>query len=160
MIGEKQDIQDLVELRRIKPKDRAFIFSSWLRSFRDAPFAKNISNTIYFEHHHELIERLLDESEVIIACDKNDPDTICGFICAQMIDGIFTIHYIYTKHTYRRLGIGEYLLNAFEHDTQSLGCYTHHNKIANKLAAKYNLVYHPYLMAVMSNTDKPVLDEQ
>lgn len=133
-------------LRRADEKDISFIFNSWLKSYRSSYFAKSISNTIYFEGHHKIIEKLAKTSEIIVACNPQDPEQIFGYICAEKIDGIFCLHYIYVKQSFRRLGIGKLLLNSFERDKEQASVFTHHTKIAERLAAKYNMVYHPYLL--------------
>lgn len=153
--------KESVLLREPDKEDINFIFSSWLKSFRTSNFAKNVSNTIYFDQHHKVIESLLQNSKVIIACNRDDKKQIFGYIVATRIDGIFTVHYAYVKHTYRRLGIGKLLLSAFNHDIRDLSCYTHDTHMGNKLAAKFNFVYHPYLMIIgMSRGDLNVVDEE
>lgn len=148
--------QPPVRLRKAGQEDVGFIFNSWLKSFKYSLFARNITNTIYFAEHHKLIERLLKSNETIIACDDNDPSQIFGFISAGYVDGILCVHYIYVKQTFRNLGIGKTLLNAFNHSAEAASVYTHHTRMAEKLAAKYNLVYHPYLLI---NLEEEASDE-
>lgn len=139
-------IKPLVRLRKAGQEDVGFIFNAWLKSFKVSLFAKNITNTIYFSEHHKVIERLLKQNETIIACNNEDPTQIYGFINAGHVDGILCVNYIYVKQSFRNLGIGKALLNAFEHDAGSAAVYTHHTRMAERLAAKYNMVYHPYLL--------------
>lgn len=135
-----------IRIREANQEDVAFIFNSWLKSYRQSLFARNITNTIYFDQHHKVLENLLKTNKVIIACNEKDPSQMYGYICAGKEDGIFVLHYIYVKHTYRNLGIGKELLNSFDHDINTAAVYTHHTRIAEKLAAKYNLLFHPYLL--------------
>ena len=134
-----------VRVRKAEGSDIGFIFSSWLKSYRDAFFPENISTTIYYSEHHKVIERLLKGCETYVACNDNDVAELYGFICGEHIDGIFVLHYVYVKQLYRSLGVGTMLLNMFKHDPSLASIYTHHNKLAIKLAAKYNLVHSPYL---------------
>jgi len=133
-------------LRRADEKDISFIFNSWLKSYRNSLFAKSVSNTIYFSEHHKIVEKLAKTSEIIIACNPDDPEQIYGYACAEKIDGIFCLHYIYVKQPFRRLGVGNFLLNAFDRDISEPAVHTHQTKIAELLAAKFNTVYHPYLL--------------
>jgi ribosomal protein S18 acetylase RimI-like enzyme len=80
-----------------------------------------------------------------VACNDKDVAEIYGFICGERVEGLFVLHYIYVKQMYRSLGIGRTLLNMFEHDFTTAALYTHHNRLATKLAAKYNLVHSPYI---------------
>lgn len=135
-----------VRLRRADESDIGFIFNSWLRSYRNSIFARNITNITFFSEHHKVIEKLVKHGQLVVACDNEDTTHLYGYICADYVDGIFCLHYMYVKHTYRNLGIGKTLLNAFEHDISHAAVYTHHTKMAERLAAKYNMVYHPYIL--------------
>lgn len=132
-------------IRPANANDVGFIFNAWLKSYRNAHFSNDIANEIYFAEHHKLIERLLRSYDVIVAASQEDPNQIYGFICAGLTDGIFTLHYVYVKHTFRRMGIGQALLNSFEHNPEYVSVYTHRNKSAKHLAEKYNFIYHPYI---------------
>lgn len=141
-----------VRLRKAGQEDVGFIFNAWLKSYKFSQFARNITNTIFFAEHHKVIERLLKQNETIIACNNEDPSQIFGFINAGTVDGILCVNYIYVKQSFRNLGVGKALLNAFEHDPGSAAVYTHHTRMAEKLAAKYNFVYHPYILI---NSEEP-----
>jgi ribosomal protein S18 acetylase RimI-like enzyme len=145
------DPTPLVRLRQADQNDVPFIFNSWLKSYRDSSTAKLVSNTVFFSEHHKLIERIVKHNPVILAVNDADPTQIYGYICAGVTEGIFTLHYIYVKHNFRNLGIGKALLNAFEHDLATAGIYTHHTKIADKIASKYNFLYHPYVLHSLDN---------
>ena len=134
-----------ITLRLANEADLPFIFNSWLRSYKTSHFAKNIESTIYYSEQHKVIEKLLQSYDTIVACDPNDSSQIYGFINAGYTDNFFTLNYIYVKHTFRHMGIGKSLLNAFDHDNQYIGIYTHANHVARKLDQKYNMIYHPYV---------------
>ena len=135
-----------VRLRPLIEDDLAFIFNSWLKSYRFSHFAEKITNTIYFSDQHKLIEKLIGDSKVVVACNGEDPSQVYGYIVGGEVDGISLLHFIYVKHTFRNMGVGKTLLDALGHDKEKAGVYTHHTRMADKLAAKYNFVYHPYLM--------------
>jgi len=140
-----------VRLRPIIEDDTAFIFNSWLKSYRFSHFGEKITNTIYFAEHHKVIERLIDNSKVLVACNPEEPSQVYGYIIGEEVDGIFVLHFIYVKHTFRNMGVGKTLLDAWGHNKEKAGVYTHHTRMADKLAAKYNFVYHPYLMFEVSS---------
>ena len=135
-----------VRLRTLTEEDKPFIFNSWLKSYRFSHFGEKITNTIYFQDHHKVVERIIKNSKTLIACDPEDSSQLYGYIVAAVEEGILVLHFIYVKHTFRNLGIGKTLLDALGHDKSSAAVYTHHTRMADKLAAKYNFVYHPYLM--------------
>lgn len=148
---ENNKITGSIQIRNISEADVSFIFNSWLKSYRNSLFAKDIPNSVYYSGHHKLAERLLARGEVKIACNADDASQIYGYVVAEKIQGILTLHYMYVKHTYRNMGIGKILLNQFEWDFKSAACYTHETKIVSRLASKYNLVYHPYLLMELFN---------
>ena len=145
-----------IRLRPLIEDDLAFIFNSWLKSYRFSHLAEKITNTIYFADHHKVIERLIEDSKVVVACNEEDPSQVYGYVVGGALDGIALLHFIYVKHTFRNMGVGKTLLAAMGHDKEKAGVYTHHTRMADKLAAKYNFVYHPYLMF----ESKEVSDEQ
>lgn len=140
-----------IKLRPADQEDVGFIFNSWLKSYRQSPATTGIPSQIYFGEQHKLVERLLKDSTVVVACSDEDETQLYGYICATRVEGILCVHYIYIKHTFRSLGIGKMLLNAFEHDPSAASVYTHSTRIAAKLATKYNLIYHPYLLMNFDN---------
>lgn len=133
-------------LRKATQEDVGFIFNAWLKSYKYSLFAKNITNTIYFSEHHKVIENLLKKHETLIACNNEDPSQIYGFINAGQIDGFFCLNYIYVKQSFRNLGVGKALLNGFDHNPEHASVITHWTRMAERLAAKYNFVYHPYIL--------------
>lgn len=136
-----------IHIREAKAEDVAFLFNSWLESFRNGLVCKGVDHTIYYDQQHKLIEKLFKICTVKIACDEKDPANIFGYLVYQKIDGITVLHYAYTKHTFRKLGVQRELLKTIDHDFKTgAGLYTHATKIAEKLSFKYNLVYHPYIL--------------
>ncbi len=133
-------------IRNFTSDDIGFVFNSWLKSYRNSVFARDVSNTIYFASHHKILEEIAKRGTIRIACNPKDVSQIYGYIAAEFLEGIFVLHYVYIKQPYRHFGIAKALLNSFDHDPSNASCYTHHTKIAVKLAAKYNMIHHPYLL--------------
>lgn len=93
------------EIRAAGQTDLPFIFSTWLKSFRKSPWARQIPPTIYFRHEHDRVAQNLNDSQTLIAHPANDPDTILGWACGRGQ----LIHWVYVKRTWRGLGIGRKL---------------------------------------------------
>jgi len=134
-----------IALRPAHKEDVNFIFNAWLKSFRNSDFATPMANEIYFSNHHKTIEKILKYYSVIIACNKDDPNQIYGFLCAGYTDSVFTIHYAYVKHPFRKMGIAKELLKSFNYDPNYAAIYTHDSKIAKYLVKNHNIIYHPYI---------------
>ena len=152
-------MNDQVRLRPMIEDDLPFLFNSWLKSYRLSNFAEKITNTIYFEDHHKLIERIVENSNILMACNPSDPSQLYGYVVSGKEGDILILHFLYVKHTFRNMGIGKTLLDAVGHTSESASVYTHHTRMADKLASKHNLVYHPYLLFDLPNLSEP-LDEQ
>ena len=145
-------------LRPLTEEDYPFLYNSWLKSYRFSLFAERITNTIYFEDHHKLIEKIINNSKTLIACNPSDPSQLYGDIVAGEEEGVLVVHFVYVKHTFRNMGIGKTLLDAVGHSSDKASVYTHHTRMADKLASKHNFVYHPYLLFDLPNLE--VANEQ
>ncbi len=154
-----KDYRSKIELERKKKREQAelvvrdateadlpLIFSSWLKSFRNSTFVKYTDNTIYFEQHHKLIERLLKRSKVRVACSPTNPEDIFGYLVWEKMDGIFVLHYGYTKHTFRNLGVFAQLMKDTGETFETGGLFTHTTIACDRLMPKYELIYHPYIL--------------
>lgn len=125
-----------VVIRDANEADVPFIFNSWLKSFR--PFAGPVSPIIYYEFQHKLIEQLLQRSVVRVACSVTDTNEIYAYLVSELIDDVSIIHYAYTKHTFRGLGLQRKL------GLSSSGFYTHRTNCSRFLYPD-QLIYNPYL---------------
>lgn len=134
-----------IKIRPISQLDVNFILNSWLKSFRGAFFVKDIHPTTYYAEHHSVCSELLQTCQTYVACSDSDPTEIYGFICAEYISGTLVVHYIYVKHTFRNMGIAKALLAQFAVAPGTMSFYTHHNSVAHKQAAAYQMLYSPYL---------------
>lgn len=135
-----------IVIRDADESDISFIFNSWLKSFRNGSLCRHVDNTVYFTEHHKLIERLLKTCKVRIATSQDDAANILGYMVHEKVDGIFVLHYAYTKHTFRCLGVMKQLILDSGQDLNTAGVHTHMTEIFNRLALKYNLIYHPYIL--------------
>lgn len=148
-----------LKIRRANDEDIPFIFNSWLKSYKQSGIlSRSVNATIYYDNHHKLIQKIAMRATFYIACDKNDPNNIYGFIAGEYIENILVIHYAYIKHSFRRLGIAKELFNTFNHDTKNASCFTHYTRCMERIAEKYNLIYHPYLILLNYDEKKNVED--
>jgi len=106
-------MNDKVEIlvRHAIDGDIDFITSSWLNSFRDGYFNSTVSNRVYFNQHHKILERLLPEATVLVACNSEKPQQIFGWMCFQVVDRVMIFHYVYVKNLMRTQGIAQRLFD-------------------------------------------------
>lgn len=96
-------------IRRAIAGDFNFIMNSWTESYRRSPFAKHIPKYTFHTNHHDLMEAAIDQSNVLCAVSKDNPDQIFGWVCFEPTETKI-LHYIYVKHPFRDLGIARKLL--------------------------------------------------
>jgi len=132
--------------RPLAEEDRSFIYSSWLKSYRNGTGCRNVDNSIYFFNHHKVVESLLQRAKTIVCCNSDDPKVIYGYVVYEEVEGSFVLHYVYVKNIYRKLGLAKKMLAETKHDFNVLGCYTHQTGVGIAKEEKYNLLYHPYLL--------------
>lgn len=119
--------------------DRAFVFSSWLKSYRDS--MPLVWNGTYYAGQHSLIERLLDDAQtqVVVASPIDDDLTILGWAVRSKPSTLRALHYVYVKEAFRRMGIGASLAGEFQVATHM----TRYGQLALKGRP---VVYNPYLL--------------
>jgi hypothetical protein len=155
----KLDLKTGLRIRDAEVEDVNFIFNSWLKSFRAGTMCRDVESTIYFSEHHKLIEKLVRRGTTRVVCADNDPATIIGWACYERIDGILVVHYAYTKHTFRALGVQRKLIEELQTDFKLASIYTHQTLLAKRLATKYNMIYHPYILINYGNEEAKKTEE-
>src|SRR5690349_7490122 len=120
--------------------DHAFVYATWLQSFRSlSDFAKPIPKDIYFPHQHDRIERLLKRAKLEVAIPAGESDRLHTILGYAVTDGAL-LHWLYVKGNWRRMGIGSELLRGKE-----LREFTHWTYDFDHIATKQpQLKYNPY----------------
>lgn len=101
---------ETVTIRPAKEADIPFIFSSWLKSYRESEFSRPMRNDTYYQEYHALIDSVIKKGMIFCAVNKTDDEQIFGWICANLASSPATCHYIYTKMPYRGLGIADLMM--------------------------------------------------
>lgn len=138
-------------IRDMGEADISFIFSSLLRSYEEVAVEKlRISVSVYYRGHHDLLMRVLERGQCLMACDPEDPDQIYGYVLYASDDHGQPpcLHYLYVKGSFRRAGIGSALLRA-SGLLEEIGpvAYSHEKPDFSKYLLKYfrrRTVYDPY----------------
>lgn len=139
------ELQDIA-FRSMEKKDHNFILNSWLKSYRNSDFAKDMANPVYFTNHTHVIANLVARSNVIIAHNPEFPDQIYGYIVFECPEDVAIIHYIYVKFPYRKFKIGSTLFRFAQPNDKEFSLITHLPRNYEGLSAKYNLIYDLYKM--------------
>jgi GNAT superfamily N-acetyltransferase len=103
-------------LRQPEPDDRAlgFVLDSWCKTVAadspwavatagSAPHAPTPTPPSLIKYEHDIIlKKIIPHSDITLACDPGDPDTVWGWICFDSE----LLHFIYVKSAFRGFGIG------------------------------------------------------
>lgn len=144
-----------IAFREIENQDISFVFNSWMTSYRQSKNLVSVAQPFYFNGQHKLIEKILSKAKGLLLVDKDNPSQIYSYLVYEFIDGIFVMHYAYTKQTFRKLGLLRRMLE--KAGFSSSGLYTHESKVARYVGDKLNLFYNPYLLFDFppANPEKP-----
>lgn len=140
---------DVIEIREFRPEeDQAFIFSSWLRTYKHhSYFAKRIKHALFFKGHHAVIEHILEKptTTVAIACPKGDLDTILGYLVYEPAkESRPVIHFVFVKEPFRRMGMAKTLFKSQHIDINNI-FFTHWTFPVDELINKHpEMLYDPY----------------
>ena len=138
-----------ISYRPMSQKDNGFLYSTWLKSYRQMPYAQNMSNDTFFHHHKQVIEKILAKpnTTVTVICEDTDPDHIYGYSVIETYGDASIIHYVYVKHAYRKLGLAKALLQAnIPLLGQKLTFVSHESRHHQVFKGKFSLEYNPYII--------------
>lgn len=100
------------DIRPFNADDTAFLFKSWLDSYRYSDWGKQLDSRTYYDGHHAAIERVLENprTRVVVACLPDTPYVDLGFAVSTGD----TLHYVFVKRQARQFGVGSALLAALD----------------------------------------------
>lgn len=134
------------KLRTATNQDISFLFSSWLKSFRESPTMQPITTATYYDYFHRTLESVYAKSAVIVACDPEDPNTVYGYAVAELKEETLVLHWVYVKFSFRGFGIAKAMeaeLLKIPHKTVAFSCRT---RTVDSLNKNRKYVYNPFLL--------------
>jgi len=137
-----------VTIRETVKEDENFILNSWLHSYRESQFASQISRSIYFTFHEQLLKALLKRETIkkLVAVSQDEKDLIYGYAIYEVMGDYKIFHYIYVKRPFSGFGIAKELLKNAPFPLQK-GVYASHLTYkGKKLVEDNHLTYCPYLL--------------
>lgn len=140
-----------VELRAGIPADHRRVYGDWLNSYASSAWAKTLTPReqwergtaarAYWDGHHDLIERLLERAELVVAHWPEDVGAIVGWTLFDRTMRI--LHYVQVKQAFRRSGVARRLLAPLL-DGRPV-TYTHKSRGCGELPIPANWRFDPYL---------------
>jgi len=134
-----------VRIREAIQPDIPFIYNSWLHQHSHSAYAAGVPKPVFFSNHRRIIDKLIQSTDIYVACDASDLSIMYGFICGE--DQEWTlVHYAYVKKQFRGFGVGRMLLEelGWSPDKEIVG--THFfPKYPLKFGGK-KVLYNPYIL--------------
>lgn len=127
--------QDLIAIRSAVIPDKNFIISTILRGlyYGDTWFSL-IPKDTFMKHYHSIAERIISNSNIKVACLKDEPTAIIGY----SISTPEVIHFVYVKKSWRGIGVAKSLL------PDNVTTVTHLTKSGLAITKKNNWTFNPF----------------
>jgi hypothetical protein len=139
----KPRIDDLIRIRTMKASDFNFIINSWLKTYKySGPHVRRMLDSEYYPAYGPVVETLINRSDVYIACLREDPDVIVGYLAIENKQSHDIIHFALVKELWQKMGVGKYLLTAA--NPKGLTYFTHWTSPVLSLVNKYNFIFNPF----------------
>lgn len=125
-------------IRGIIDSDKSFIYSTWLRGlYFGNDWFEEIPGVIFFKQYAKLIDEIMSmpECRTQVACLPDAEDVILGY----SIIAPDTVHWVFVKDSWRRLGIAKALVPKETHTCTQL------TKVGKSLKRKYALTFNPFI---------------
>ena len=153
---------DFITVRPAASSDHDFVQGTLLNHFYEESFwAQRLTTRIFFDGHTPIVKGLLYRAQVNVACEKEDPDALLGFVIFEpsvMDSRDLTplspniLDFLFVKKSFRGLGIGRLLFTStgFPEDLQGVevsfatkAWFT--TKKQKGLEERFKARYNPYL---------------
>lgn len=127
-----------ISIRPATSEDLPYIVTTWVRSFRESPYAGLVPNHLYYSVYEATVTDILARgATLLVACSTDDPDYIVGFACWEHVPGRFhsrhIVHYVFVREKFRRLGIARRLMAKLEDRRAPLYTFRVPGAIDNKI---------------------------
>jgi hypothetical protein len=136
---------DKIRIRAMQPSDFNYVINSWLKTFKyTGPSVQRIRDYEYYQSYEPIVKSLIKRSDVFIACLREEPEIIIGYLAIERQQDLDLIHFVQVKNLWQNIGIGRYLLQAAH--PQLITYFTHWTNPVDSLVNKFNFTYNPYLI--------------
>jgi len=126
---------DLYFIRTSNPDDQPFIYSTFLRSlYYGNSWFTLIKKDSFMKNYHRVVEALLQNSQIDVACLKEDPSVILGYV----IHRANLLHFVFVKKVWRKIGIAKSLIPS------KIDTVTHLTKQGILMLKKNNWEFDPF----------------
>ena len=93
--------------------DEPFIYSSFLKSYKQHSTSQYIPNSIYYKYQTEIVKHLLTAEKTIVSVFPEDANEIIAYMVFNVRSDILILHFLYVKPNYRNKHIGSDIVKSF-----------------------------------------------
>lgn len=139
---DSKEVEKLFVIRPFTEFDLSFIFATWLRGlYYGNSWFREIDKDLFMENYHRVVEAILARPtvEVSVACLKDDPNTILGYVVLERTRQ--TLHWAFVKEVWRRFGIAKKLID----DQAAITSVTHLTSVGRSLKPE-QIKFNPFLV--------------
>lgn len=125
-----------VAVHPVDPEERAMVFATWIRSYKDVATGAGVCPSTYFLEQDRVISRLFSLTHIAFRAEA--PSVIHGWVCGR--PGV--LHYAYVRPDIRRCGLARQMV-----DEVCGGSLDYTHRWPYKPPAMWS--FNPYLAGVM-----------
>lgn len=124
-------------MRGYLPTDEAFIYATWIKGYQGGlNWFRKIPRNLFQHTYRKIIQRILTDREIKVACLIEDPDVIIGYCVYKGL----RVDWVYVKENWRKIGIAKDLLPV------NFSSVSHMTNIAYEILKKYpQIIFNPFL---------------
>lgn len=134
-------MNDEIFVRSALAGDLPFIFKTVVLGTQKNNFQfKMIERQSFETRIHRRFEKIisLPQTQVLVVCAKDDPDTVLSFIIASIVDNTLLVHYVYTKLVFRNNKFAKILVGVLLNQCSNKIIYaTHLSFVSSKIMGKH-----------------------
>ena len=125
---------DIIKYRSAKETDIPFIYSTWIKALYNGNRSLRLTDYGKFAaRYSKIIDSLLNESSVTIACIEGYEDEIKGYA----VRSGQTLHFVYVKRQWRKQGIASFM-------TLGIKQVSHLTNLGERIIIKKDIKYNPF----------------
>lgn len=130
-----------IKLRPPKPSDLNFIQSTFSKCIKkESSLGRSCSTKVFYSEFAQVIDHLLSNSSVSVACNPDNEDQIFGY----MIHDPSTIHFVFIKSIYQNLNIAKEMIQEIFPDEKVLS-FSFSTNASKKISNTHpNLIFNPF----------------
>lgn len=135
-----------MEIRGLEKQDIPFIYSSWLKWFKDySSFGQRLRHIVYYKRHHDVLNKIFQRKPIVrVATPKNDKSVIVGYLVMEGAPEKPVVHFCYVKGAFKGMGIANKLIEGLNLKDLIFTHWTHDcDWIYDRLPFA---IYDPYLL--------------